>query len=104
MAVPRAVAQYHSEIETLCQRHGVARLELFGSAAGGSFDPESSDVDFLVEFGAIASGERANAYFGLLEDLETLLGRNVDLVMTRAIRNRYFLESIEPTRTVLYAA
>ena len=104
MAVPQAVAQYSQEIETLCRRHGVARLELFGSATDGSFDPISSDVDFLVEFGALATGECANAYFGLLEDLEALFGRHVDLVMTRAIRNQYFLESIEPTRTVLYAA
>jgi len=104
MAMPKAVAQYSYEIEQLCRRHGVARLELFGSAAGESFDPQKSDVDFLVEFSALAPGKRANAYFGLLEELETLLGRHVDLVMTRAIRNRYFLESIEATRTLLYAA
>ena len=104
MVVPKAVAQYRGEIEQLCRRHRVAKLELFGSAAGESFDPQSSDVDFLVEFGVLAPGEHANTYFGLLEDLEALLGRHVDLVMTRAIRNRYFLESIEPTRTVLYAA
>ena len=104
MAVPKAFAQYRSEIELLCQRHRVARLELFGSAAGESFDPQRSDFDFLVEFGALASGERANAYFGLLEDLEALLSRHVDLVMTNAIRNRYFLQSVERTRTLLYAA
>jgi len=36
--------------------------------------------------------------------LAALLARPVDLVMTRAIRNRYFLEAIEPTRILLYAA
>jgi hypothetical protein len=36
--------------------------------------------------------------------LKSLLARPVDLVMTRAIRNPYFLKAIEPTRTVLYAA
>ena len=104
MAVPKAVAQYRSEIKQLCQRHRVTRLEIFGSGAGESFDPQRSDFDFLVVFGALVPGERANAYFGLLEDLEALLSRHVDLVMTRAIRNRYFLESIESTRTLLYAA
>ena len=104
MVVPKAVAQYRGEIEQLCQRHCVARLEIFGSATGEAFDPQRSDFDFLVEFGALGTGQRANAYFGLLEDLEALLNRHVDLVMTRAIRNRYFLESIQPTRKLLYAA
>jgi hypothetical protein len=61
-------------------------------------------VDFLVEFEPLADGEHADAYFGLKESLTALFARPVDLVMTRAIRNRYFLEAIEPTRTLLYAA
>jgi hypothetical protein len=82
----------------------VHRLELFGSAAGDIFDEGRSDVDFLVDFEPLADGEYADAYFGLLEALSVLLARPVDLVMTRAIRNRYFLEAIESTRTLLYAA
>ena len=34
----------------LCRRYGVRRLELFGSGATAAFDPNSSDLDFLVEF------------------------------------------------------
>ena len=84
--------------------HHVLRLEAFGSAARGIADPATSDVDFLVEFLPLAPGHRADAYFSLLEDLQALLGRPVDLVMTRAIRNPYFLQAIEPDREVLYAA
>ena len=104
MSVPQAIARYRAEISRLCERHGVQKLELFGSATGETFDPKTSDVDFLVEFGELEPGTRADAYFGLLEELQALLDRHVDLVMTRAIRNRYFLESIESTRTTLYAA
>lgn len=92
------------EIAQLCRRHRVTRLEVFGSAASGNFDPETSDLDLLVEFLPLGPGERADAYFGLLEDLRDLLGRPVDLVMTRAIRNPYFRQAIEQTREVLYAA
>lgn len=92
------------EITALCRRYRVRRLEVFGSAAGGPFDPQTSDLDFLVDFHPLQPGERADAYFGLREDLETLLQRPVDLVMTRAIRNRYFLQAVEETREVLYAA
>jgi uncharacterized protein len=98
------ITQHSLEIADLCRRYRVRRLELFGSAAADRFDPPSSDVDFLVEFEPLAEGEHADAYFGLRESLEALLSRPVDLVMTRAIRNPYFLEAIEPTRTLLYAA
>jgi uncharacterized protein len=98
------IAQHGQEVSEICRRYKVRRLELFGSAAGEEFDPSHSDIDFLVEFEALAEGEHADAYFGLLESLQSLFGRPIDLVMTRAIRNRFFIEAIEPTRTLVYAA
>ena len=92
------------ELGGLCAKHGVRRLELFGSAAGESFDPEASDLDFLVEFQDLTPGQYADAYFGLLEGLEGLFNKSVDLVESKAIRNPYFLQAIERTRVLLYAA
>ena len=77
---------------------------MFGSAVDDRFDGAESDLDFLVEFLPLQPGEHADAYFGLLEDLERLFERPIDLVMSRAIRNRYFKESIERSRVPLYAA
>ena len=99
-----SIVQHRFEIADICRRYRVRRLELFGSAVGDNFDPQRSDLDFLVEFEPLAEGEHADAYFGLRESLESILSRPVDLVMIRAIRNPYFLEAIEPTRTLLYAA
>jgi len=93
-----------SEIATLCKERRVRRLEVFGSATSGAFDPHTSDLDFLVEFEPLGPGERADAYFGLLEDLQELFQHPVDLVMVRAISNPYFRRAIEKTRKVLYAA
>jgi predicted nucleotidyltransferase len=98
------VSQHRDEIAEICRRFRVHRLELFGSAVGNRFDPQRSDVDFLVEFEPLAEGEHADAYFGLREELESIVRRPIDLVMSRAIRNPYFLEAIEATRTLLYAA
>jgi uncharacterized protein len=98
------VANHERELAGLCRRYRVQRLELFGSAAGGGFDSARSDLDFLVEFLPLADNEHADAYFGLRESLASLFARPVDLVMTAAIRNRYFLQHIAPTRTLLYAA
>jgi predicted nucleotidyltransferase len=92
-------------LEELCVRYQVQRLELFGSAlTGGNFDPEKSDLDFLVEFLPLKQGDYADTYFGLLEAIENLFNRHVDLVMPRAVKNRYYLESIDNNRKVLYAA
>jgi predicted nucleotidyltransferase len=92
------------ELAGLCRRFGVRRLEVFGSAVSGDFRDSQSDLDFLVEFEPEAGAGYANRYFGLLEALEALFARRVDLVVASAIKNPYFLKSIERTRTVLYAA
>lgn len=98
------ITNHQRELLALCERFGVRRLEVFGSAAGERFDPSHSDLDFLVDFRPAPPGELADRYFGLLEALEALFGRPVDLVMTAAIKNPYFLQGIEPSRTLLYAA
>lgn len=100
----RLIEEKRDDIARLCQRYGVRRLELFGSATGEAFDSTTSDLDFLVEFRPLKSGEYADAYFGLLEGLQQLFGRPVDLVMPHAVKNPYFLEAMNQSRTLLYAA
>ncbi len=92
------------ELEQLCVRYNASRLDLFGSAATSEHRPEESDLDFVVEFQPEAFEAYADAYFGLLESLERLFGRPVDLVVGSAIKNPYFLQSVEQTRTPVYAA
>lgn len=99
-----AVADRATEIDALCRRYHVEQLALFGSAATGEYDDEKSDLDFLVEFQPPAFDDYANAYFGLLEALEELFGVPIDLVVRSAIKNPYFLQSVELTRTPLYEA
>jgi len=98
------VDEHTEELAALARRYGVARLELFGSAASGEFDPETSDLDFLVEFQNPGPEGKFNDYFGLLHALTVLFGRDVDLVSTRAIKNPYFLKSVNETRRTVYVA
>ncbi len=98
------IEQLRDEIEKACKKYYVARLEVFGSAADGTFDPSRSDVDFLVEFQRTDEIDAADQYFGLLEEFQALLGRRVDLVCVRAMRNPYFIRSVESSRRLLYAA
>jgi len=96
------IDQKRGALAALCRRFGVARLEVFGSAARGTgFDPERSDADFLVTFKRAARNDLA-AFADLKDALEKLLGRPVDLVEREAleasrnfIRRRAILEQAE---------
>jgi predicted nucleotidyltransferase len=92
------------QIAAACARHGVLRLDAFGSAVRGDFRPGDSDIDLLVEFGPMDVYARADAYFDLLDDFRNILGTEVDLVMVDAVKNRYIAADIERTRQALYAA
>jgi len=98
------LARHQAELDQLCRCHHVHRLDLFGSAAAGTYRPGESDLDFLVEFEPLLPGAYADTYFGLLEALERLFGKPVDLVVASAIKNPYFLQSVERTKSPLYAA
>jgi uncharacterized protein len=98
------IAERREEIAALCRRTHVRRLDLFGSGATGRFDPARSDLDFLVEFEALAPERYAEAWFELREGLERLFGRPPDLVTAGTVRNPYLAAGIETTRQNLYAA
>jgi hypothetical protein len=56
---------HRGELQALCRRFHLRRLDLFGSAARGDFDPECSDFDFVVEFDRSAPQHPFDTYFGL---------------------------------------
>jgi len=91
-------------LDGLCNRFGVARLEIFGSAAAGAADHDATDLDFLVEFEEHASMSLADQYFGLLQALQELFGREVDLLTPKSLRNPYFIRELDRSRQLLYAA
>ena len=91
------------QIEKLCRHHGVAKLELFGSATGPEFKPESSDFDFIATFHDTGPGTRYGKRFSEFEEaLKALLGRPVDLVSNQPIRNPYLARSINESRRTIY--
>ena len=99
-----AIAERLQDMADVCRRYDVAKLEVFGSAArGDDFDPATSDADFLVEFKPGSQLPPLRQYFGLVRALEELLGRQVDLVQPRAVRNPFMLAEINRAREVIFA-
>jgi len=107
MSMIAVVEDKRPQLAELCRAYHVRRLELFGSAtatAADRFDADASDLDFLVEFQPTGEMNPADQYFGLLEALKQLFGREVDLVTVRSLRNPYFIQSVNATREAVYAS
>jgi predicted nucleotidyltransferase len=98
------VEQHLGDLIDLCRRYNVKRLDLIGSAVRSDFDPQSSDLDFVVEFNDFIVKNAADRFLGLMLDLEDLFGREIDLVSYPAIRNPFFKQVVDQTRVKLYAA
>lgn len=95
--------QNRAVLAELCRRYGVERLYVFGSALSSRFDARTSDLDFLVCFvDREPTGEYADRYLRLAEDMEQLFHRPVDLVTEQSIRNPYFRREVEATRQLIY--
>ena len=88
-------------IKTLCIMHNVKRLFAFGSVCTDNFD-NKSDIDLLVAFNPMEHGEYADTFFELAEKFEKLFNRQVDLVTEKSLKNPYFIESVNKTKTLLY--
>ena len=99
------IARYLPEIEKLCQRYGVAVLELFGSATGPHFNSATSDFDFVATFlDTGPDSDYGGRYLDFCRELERLLRRPIDVVTTRSIRRKSFRESVDSSRQLVYEA
>jgi hypothetical protein len=91
------------EIKLLCKNHRVKSFFLFGSGAKGNYN-QHSDLDFLVQFAEdISLMDYADNYFSLLEGLELITGKRVDLVTEKSLKNPILIEEIHRTKEFLYA-
>jgi predicted nucleotidyltransferase len=98
------IERNRAAVESLCRKFHVRRLEIFGSAVDGSFDPTRSDLDFLVEFDRPQGVNAFRQYFDFQFALADMFDRKVDLVQGSAMRNPYFIQSVNRSRKLFYAA
>lgn len=79
------------KIIALCKKYKVAKLWVFGSILTPRFN-DNSDIDFLVDFDEnnIDLLDYADNYFNFIHEIESLMGRKVDMVVNKSIKNRFF--------------
>ena len=101
--LPALLSDKLEPLRALCDRYGVERLELFGSAARGEFDPTSSDLDFIVQMKGRREPGYARRFCDFADALEALYGRRVDLLTELMIKNPYFKAEVDKDRRLMVA-
>ena len=101
--LPVLLTEKLEPLRELCERFGVERLELFGSAARGEFDPTSSDLDFIVHMKGRRDPGYARRFCDFADALEALYGRRVDLLTELMIKNPYFKAEVNKDRRLMVA-
>ena len=90
-------------IIALCKSLRVKELYVFGSASMGKMNKDS-DIDFLISFQNIPGDQYADNYFSMHYGLENYLGKKIDLLTVNSLSNPYFMDEVEKTKKLLYAA
>lgn len=99
----RLLTDNMDKIQALCKANNVKALFAFGSVCTNKFNDES-DIDLLISFNPMDYGDYADTYFDLADRFENLFQRPVDLVTDKSLSNPYFIDSVNQTKTLLYAA
>lgn len=92
------------KLQKICRKNSVAELYIFGSVLTKEFS-DQSDLDFAyVLKDNLNPIEHGDAFFGLMEDLQNLFNRKIDLVSYRVVKNPIFKQELDRTKKSLYAA
>jgi uncharacterized protein len=90
-------------LKELCKVYDIKTMYVFGSVCTDKFSDES-DIDILISFKDISIEKYTDNYFELHYKLEKLFNRKIDLLTENSLSNPYFIESVEETKQLFYAA
>lgn len=95
------IENYSKDIIELCKTHKVKSLYAFGSVLTDKFNNES-DVDLIVDFQQLDVLDYGDNYYELKFSLENIFKRNIDLLEQKAIKNPYFLKTLNQNKKLIY--
>jgi uncharacterized protein len=95
------IENYSNDITELCKTHKVKSLYAFGSVLTDRFNSES-DVDLVVDFQQLEVLDYGDNYYELKFSLENIFKRNVDLLEQKAIKNPYFIKTLNQSKKLIY--
>ena len=95
------MANHIERIKTLCDLYNVEKMYLFGSALNSNFSA-TSDIDLLVKFKPIELANYFDNYINFKENLQSVFGREVDLLEEQTLKNPILIHSINQTKELIY--
>jgi uncharacterized protein len=95
------IENYSKDITELCKTYKVKSLYAFGSILTDKFNNES-DVDLIVDFQQLDVLDYGDNYYDLKFSLEVIFERSIDLLEYKAIKNPYFLKTINQNKKLIY--
>ena len=101
MKLPGEIESKINNLNDLCNKYKVSRLFIFGSASKGDFDPDTSDLDLIVELDNPNPVERGESLINFWTEIEKLFNRKVDLLTEKKIKNPYLLKEIEKSKLLI---
>ncbi len=87
----------------LCNLYGVKSMYVFGSVCTDKFN-DDSDIDLLISFDNLSMEQYTDNYFDLHYKLQELFNRKIDLLTDKSLSNPYFIQRLEQTKELIYAA
>ena len=81
MSLREELFRQRDAVRAIAAKHGATNLRLFGSAIRGDERPDS-DIDLLID---LAENRGFRDYLELVEELEGLLGRRVEVIIARSL-------------------
>lgn len=98
----RSILHNNNLLPAVFSKYGVLRAYTFGSVNTSDFNMDS-DIDFIIEFDSsldvLSKGEN---WWNLYYELKEILKRDIDLITPESITNRYFRESVEENKQLIY--
>ena len=91
-----------AQIETFCEKWGLAEFSLFGSLVRDDFNPETSDVDVLIRLD-LTKPHGGWDWVEMIDELQAMFGRKVDLTSPKILDNPYRRQTIMADLQVVYA-
>ncbi|RUA27301.1 MAG: DNA polymerase subunit beta [Bacteroidetes bacterium] len=102
MKLPKEIEDKLDKLNTLCNKYKVQKIFVFGSITNGNFNPQTSDIDLIVEVEDLPPSEKGELLMKLWSELEKLFERKVDLLTNLNIKNPYLKRNIENSKYLLY--
>ena len=93
-------------LRDICRRRHVRQLDAFGDVTNGKFDPETSEIELLVDILPLPWGQIFHNFMDMKHDVDELFGCDVGLVEDGApiFENPYFRARVKRTRVKIFEA